>query len=101
MNISIDKNGTELMVVLEGRLDSNTSPELESNLGALDDGITVLHFDFTKLLYISSAGLRILLASQKKMNAAGGEMVVHNPNELILEVFDATGFLDILTIRND
>ena len=101
MNISINQNGTELMVALEGRLDSNTSPELEAKLSGLDSGITVLHFDFAKLLYISSAGLRILLTSQKKMNAAGGEMVVYNPNELILEVFEATGFSDILTIQND
>lgn len=101
MNISINKNGTEVKIVLEGRLDSNTSPELEKKLGDLDDGVTALHFDFAKLLYISSAGLRVLLSSQKKMNAVGGELVVHNPNELITEVFEATGFADILTIKND
>ena len=101
MNISLKQNGTELTVELEGRLDTNTAPELEAKLGGLDNGTTVLHFDFAKLLYISSAGLRLLLSSQKKMNAAGGKMIIHNVNELISEVFETTGFSDILTVQND
>ena len=101
MKISVNRNGAELTLALEGRLDSNTSSELEANLGGIGEGVTALHFDLAKLLYISSAGLRVLLASQKKMNGMGGKMVVHNPNELITEIFDATGFSDILTVQND
>lgn len=99
MNISVTQNGTETTISLEGRLDTSTAPELEERLGTLPEDATALHFDFEKLRYVSSAGLRVLLMSQKKMNAAGGKMVVHKPNELIMEVFDATGFSDILTIE--
>lgn len=99
MIISVTQNGTETTISLDGRLDTSTAPELEESLGTLPADTTVLHFDFEKLAYISSAGLRVLLVYQKKMNAAGGKMVVHKPNEMIMEVFDATGFADILTIE--
>ena len=99
MNISITQNGTETTIILDGRLDTNTAPELEEKLGTLGEDVTALHLDFEKLRYVSSAGLRVLLASQKKMNAVGGKMVIHKPNEIIMEVFEATGFTDILTIE--
>ncbi len=99
MDIKLEKNGQTAKIALEGRLDTNTAPELESKLGELD-GITELDFDFADLVYISSAGLRVLLAAQKKMNAADGKMVIRNPNELINEVFEATGFDEILDIQN-
>ena len=99
MNISVTQNGTEVTISLEGRLDTSTAPELEETLGTLPEDMAALHFDFEKLRYVSSAGLRVLLTSQKKMNAVGGKMVVHKPNEMIMEVFDATGFTDILTIE--
>ena len=100
MNISITQNGTETTIALEGRLDTNTSPELETKLETIPDDVTAIHFDFGELRYVSSAGLRLLLVLQKKMNASGGKMIIHNPNELIMEVFEATGFSDILTIEN-
>ena len=83
---------------MEGRLDTTTSPMLETELKQSIDGLTELIFNFEKLEYISSAGLRILLAAQKIMNKQGS-MVVKNVNEIIAEVFEVTGFSDILTIE--
>lgn len=97
MIINKKLEGTKLEILLEGRLDTTTSPSLEAELKQSVDGITELIFNFEKLEYISSAGLRILLASQKVMNKQGS-MVVKNVNDLIAEVFEVTGFLGILTI---
>ena len=97
MTINTTTQGDELIVEIEGRLDTSTAPQLESNLGTLD-GVKRLVLDFSKLEYISSAGLRVLLGAQKKMNAKG-EMVIKNVNDTIMEVFDITGFADILTIE--
>ena len=98
MNIKLDQNGSSVNIALEGRLDTNTAPELENKLSEID-GVKELCFDFSELVYISSAGLRVLLAAQKKMNTADGSMKVLNPNELITEVFEATGFDEILDIE--
>ncbi|MBP3470342.1 MAG: STAS domain-containing protein [Lachnospiraceae bacterium] len=98
MNIEMITKETEMTVLLDGRLDTTTAPELEQKLAQGLDSVAAITLDFTKLRYISSAGLRVLLSLQKKMNAAGGSMVVKNPNELIMDVFDATGFVDVLTI---
>ena len=97
MTINKNLEGTKLEIVLEGRLDTTTSPMLETELKRALDGITELTFNFEKLEYISSAGLRILLAAQKRMSKQGS-MVVKNVNEVIAEVFEVTGFSDILTI---
>ena len=98
MTITKTTEGNALTVMLEGRLDTVTTPELEKELmGALDD-IQELTFDFEKLSYISSAGLRVLLSSQKIMNTKGIMKVVH-VNESIMDIFEATGFTDILTIE--
>lgn len=97
MIINKQKDGTKLELALEGRLDTTTSPSLEAELKQSVDGITELVFDFEKLEYISSAGLRIMLAAQKVMNKQGS-MVVKNVNEVVSEVFEVTGFSDILTI---
>ena len=98
MTITKITEGNTLTVMLEGRLDTVTTPELEKELmGALDD-IQELTFDFEKLSYISSAGLRVLLSSQKIMNTKGIMKVVH-VNENIMDIFEATGFTDILTIE--
>lgn len=97
MTISKNLEGSKLEILLEGRLDTTTSPSLEAELKQSVDGIAELVFDFAKLEYISSAGLRILLAAQKVMNKQGS-MVVKNVNEVIAEVFEVTGFSDILTI---
>ena len=82
---------------LEGRLDTTTSPKLEEELRGSVDGITSLAIDFEKLEYISSAGLRVILAMQKNMMRQGS-MVIRNVNETVMEVFEVTGFSDILTI---
>ena len=98
MIINKKLEGTKLEILLEGRLDTTTSPMLETELTQSIDGLTELIFNFEKLEYISSAGLRILLAAQKIMNKQGS-MVVKNVNEIITEVFEVTGFSDILTIE--
>lgn len=98
LNIMSQKNASELTVELSGRLDTNTVPELEAALKTALEGVEELTFDFEKLDYISSAGLRVLLATQKTMNRQGS-MKVKNANEIIMEIFEVTGFADILTIE--
>ena len=98
MIITKTTEGTSLTLVLEGRLDTVTAPQLESELRSSIDGIDKLFLDFTSLEYISSAGLRILLSTQKIMNKQGG-MVIRNVNENVMDIFDITGFVDILTIE--
>ena len=92
-----EENGV-LHIALEGRLDTNTAPQLEAELKHSLSGITRLDLDFSGLEYLSSAGLRVLLAAQKTMNGQG-EMVVRNVSETIMEVFEITGFVDILSIE--
>ena len=97
MTIKKELKGKELAVALEGRLDTITAPELETELKGSLDGVEKLTLDFSKLEYISSAGLRVLLSTQKRMKTQG-EMTVSNVNETIMEIFEVTGFNDILTI---
>lgn len=97
MTINKNLDGEKLTVAIEGRLDTSTAPELEKELSDLS-GVKELVLDFAKLEYVSSAGLRVLLASQKAMNAQG-KMLIKNVNETIMEVFEITGFADILTIE--
>ena len=97
MNIAKTKNETALTLALEGRLDTVTAPELEATLKSELEGVTELVFDLEKLDYISSAGLRVLLSAQKTMNRQGSMKVLH-ANEIILEIFEITGFSDILTL---
>ena len=99
--LSINKtieNGKAL-IVLEGRLDTITSPDLEKELNDVLSEITKLTMDFDKLEYISSAGLRVLLSTQKTMTKQNGEMKIIHVNEIIMEIFEVTGFIDILTIE--
>lgn len=98
MNIQQTRNGNELVVALEGRLDTVTAPELEAALKDALEGVETLILDFEKLDYISSAGLRVLLVAQKTMSQQGS-MKIRNVNEIIREVFDVTGFSDFLTIE--
>lgn len=100
MEIKTTVNGTEMTVALEGRLDTTTAPNLEKELETKLDNINALTFEFEKLQYISSAGLRVLLGIQKKMNAKNGSMIIKHLNEMIMEVFEMTGFIDILNIEN-
>lgn len=98
--LSIEKTRQEdaLTLALTGRLDTTTAPELEQELRAELDGVRSLTLDFSALDYISSAGLRVLLSAQKVMNRQG-EMKLCGVNETIAEIFDITGFTDILTIE--
>lgn len=98
MKIEKIKNGSNLEIVLSGRLDTSTSPQLEEVVKNDLTGINDLKFNFKELEYVSSAGLRILLSSQKIMNQQG-KMVITNVNDDIKEVFEITGFIDILTIE--
>ena len=98
MTIEKKLDGSALTIALEGRLDTTTSPELEDELKKSLDGVTALTFDFSKLNYISSAGLRILLAAHKAMLDKGTLKVTH-VNVIVMEVLEVTGFSDILTIE--
>ncbi|MGI6265443.1 MAG: STAS domain-containing protein [Acutalibacteraceae bacterium] len=97
LNIVKSVEGQKTVYALEGRLDTVTAPELEKEWSAALDGVTELVVDCEKLEYISSAGLRVLLSAQKTMAKQGG-MTVTNVNETIMEIFEVTGFSDILTI---
>ncbi len=98
LNIKKEIAGGRAYIGLEGRLDTTTAPELEKEVKGALDGVSELIMDFEKLAYISSAGLRVLLAAQKIMTKQG-EMRVINVNESIMEIFEVTGFADILTIE--
>lgn len=98
MTIKKIQDADKLTIALEGRLDTTTSPQLEAELRTSVNGISGLTFDFEKLDYISSAGLRVLLAAQKVMNKQG-EMKITNVKPEIMEIFDVTGFVDILSIE--
>lgn len=99
MIINKTLNANKLTVALTGRLDTTTAPQLEAELKTTLTGVSALVLDFTELEYISSAGLRVLLSAQKVMNKQG-KMVIRHANETILEVFEVTGFTDILTVEN-
>ena len=98
MNINKAINERELIIALEGRLDTATAPELEAKLNQSLNGSEKLVFDFAARDYLSSAGLRVLLSAQKTMNKQG-KMIVRNVNETISEIFEVTGFINILTIE--
>jgi anti-sigma B factor antagonist len=98
MTIQMILNRTELTVTITGRLDTTTAPQLEAEFKQNIGGVDKLVLDFTALEYLSSAGLRVLLAAQKVMNKQG-EMIIKNVNETINEIFEVTGFIDILTIE--
>ena len=98
MNIEKKLEGQTLAIALEGRLDTTTSPDLEEVLASSLDGVTALVFDFAKLDYLSSAGLRVLLSAQKRMNKQGSMKLVH-VNDAVKEVFEITGFADFLTVE--
>ena len=99
MNITKSVNGNVLTVTISGRLDTSTAPDLETELKDSLNGINELVFDISGLDYISSAGLRVLLSALKAMNAQKGTMRVTGANEMVREIFDVTGFSDILTLE--
>ena len=96
MEIKQELNKDELVVTLKGEINSSTAPELEEALKNSLENIKRLVFDFTELSYISSAGLRVLLVAKKTINKNDGQMVVKNPNDSIMDVFEITGFKNIL-----
>ena len=98
MKINKKQEGSKLVIALEGRLDTTTAPDLEKELKTCLDGVTDLTLDLTNLDYISSAGLRVLLSAHKTMMKQG-QMKVTNASEIVREVFEVTGFCDILTIE--
>ena len=98
MTIEKILNGESVTLVVVGRLDTQTAPELEKEIDAVVGGLKELTFDMAGLEYVSSAGLRVILKAQKIMNAQG-KMKLVSVNDSIMEVFDITGFLDILTIE--
>lgn len=98
MELNKNTQGTALYITIEGRIDTTTAPQLESELRTSVSGITELYLDFAGVEYISSAGLRVLLSAQKVMNRQG-KMVISHVNETVMDVFDVTGFVDILTIE--
>lgn len=98
MTIEKITNGNELIIMVNGRLDTVTAPVLEKEIKENVEGVEKLVLDFASLSYISSAGLRVVLGAQKIMNKQG-EMIVKNVNETVNEIFEITGFCDVLTIE--
>ena len=97
MDIKKTADGSKLTLEISGRIDTVTAPQLEESLKESLDGITDLTLDFAQVEYISSAGLRVLLSTQKRMNIQG-TMVIKNINDTVHEVFEVTGFKDLMTI---
>ena len=97
MEIKANKNGSTLELSIVGRIDTTTAPQLETELKREIGGVTELLLDFSGVEYISSAGLRVLLSAQKVMNRQG-KMVLSHVDEAVMEIFEVTGFSDILTI---
>ena len=98
MTITIDKNNEATTLKIEGRLDTTTAPELENTINGEGDALEKLVLDFEKVNYISSAGLRVLLTAQKKMNVQGS-MELINVSEEVMDILEMTGFADILVIK--
>ena len=98
MTINKNQDGSKLEIALEGRLDTMTAPSLEEEVKSSIEGIKELVFDLKDLVYVSSAGLRVLLSAQKTMNNQGS-MTIKNANEEVMEIFEVTGFIDILNIE--
>ena len=99
LNIEQSKNGDELTVKLEGKITSKTAQELESAVMDKLDGLGTLVFDLEKLEYLTSAGLRVLLDAQQRMEDADAVMKLKNVNDPVMDVFKATGFIEFLTIE--
>ena len=100
MEIAGSKENDTLTVKLSGRLDTNTSPELEGYLRQNIEGEKKLIIDLSNAQYVSSAGLRVFLYAHKQMQKQAGEVVLKSPNVYVADVLDATGFTDIMTIEN-
>lgn len=98
MTINKNIDGNKMLLQIEGRLDTTTAPDLETAVKESIEGIEKLELDLAALEYVSSAGLRVILSAQKTMNKQG-DMVIRNVNDEVMEIFEVTGFVDILTIE--
>ena len=98
LNYTCKQEGDSLTVSMEGRLDTNTSPEFQGKIEPLLDQVSEVHLDFQGIDYVSSAGLRVLLAVLQMMEEKGGRLELSHVNDNVRDMFDITGFLDILTI---
>ena len=99
LNTDIQINGSDVKIVLEGRLDANTSPGLKEEMGKLPESVKNIELDVQKVSYTSSAGLRVILQYHNQLNQRGGKLTVSHPNETLMEVFEDTGLLDCLNIQ--
>lgn len=99
MNYTIERNADKLLVMVRGRLDTNTTPDLEDAVLAALNGITEVTFDMAQLMYISSAGLRLMLAIYKRLSKVGGTLRVINAEGAVMSVLDASGFADIFEVE--
>ncbi|MBO6229605.1 MAG: STAS domain-containing protein [Ruminiclostridium sp.] len=99
LSVTKTKDNETLTAVISGRIDTTTSPELDNEIKGSLDGISKLVLDFAKVEYISSSGLRVLLSLHKSMIANKGELIISKPTEMVLEVFEVTGFADMLNIE--
>lgn len=99
MTLTKTTDGTTLTIQIDGRLDTNTAPQLEAEISQSAEGMEKICIDLAKLEYISSAGLRVLLSTQKKMNRQHGSLIIRNAGDTVKEVFEITGFVDFLTIE--
>ena len=99
MTISTIRNGGELTVIPEGRIDTRTAPELEKALSGESEGVSLITVDFSRVGYISSAGLRVLLVFAQRMEDRGGSLRAVNVSGVVRESFEITGFLDILNVE--
>jgi len=100
VNIEKKQNGTEITLLLAGRLDTTTAPQLEMTIQESLEGTERLILDFKDLEYLSSAGLRVLLSAHKAIMKQGGDMRIRHVNEVIHDVFEITGFMDVLHIES-
>ena len=98
MTINKETNGSEVIISLEGKLDTVTAPDLEKEIDSCEGSVTDLTLDLEKIDYVSSAGLRVILKAQKMMNKQGS-LKLTNVCDDVMEIFDITGFIDILTIE--
>ena len=99
MTINNEKNGSRLTIKITGRLDTTSAPKLEEDLNEVLGDTSKLVMDFDGLEYISSAGLRVLLAAQKKMTAKGGSLKITNVSKSVMDIFEITGFDSIMTVE--
>ena len=100
MKITKNVENGKVILSVDGRLDTVTAPELAAAIAEIEDSVKELVFDFSELEYVSSAGLRVILSTHKKLDAEGGKLVVRHPNDMIQSIFALTGFIEILNIED-